>query len=88
MIVQVAGGNGVFDGDLRVVAEVDARARHETTVQGVELVWVLVRPQGKPRHAPDHHEGILKCVGDIATAEPVFVASQRRDLRLALSQRV
>lgn len=46
VLIQGCRGERVNDPDVRVVADLDARGGHQLGVQGVELIWIGVCPEG------------------------------------------
>ena len=68
----------MLDDDLRVVANLYGCAGQELCIEGVELVWVRIRPQGHPLYAPYHPECVLKSIDNIITAEaiPLFAEAE------------
>jgi len=68
----------VLNYDLCVVTNGDSRARHQLRVQGVELVWVRIRPEGHTGYTPYHPECVLEGVYHINAVKAICPLVERQ----------
>ena len=69
MYIQCGGGNSVDDFEDSGVSDELGGGGEELGVEGIELVWIRVCPEGQTVNAPDNLEGCGEGVDDITAGE-------------------
>lgn len=74
VIIQWGGRNGVDQLNHGVIAKIDSRCRKHLGVEGVELIRILIGPEGEPLNSPDHLERPLESIDHVLTAEAIMLS--------------
>jgi len=75
VVVQRGGRQPVDNLQHPRIAQGDARRREQFGIQGVELIWVGMRPERQAVHAPNDLERPLKGLDDVFPREAILLSS-------------
>lgn len=57
-----------------IIAKIDGGGRKHLGVEGVELIRVLIGPEGEPLNSPDHLERPLESIDHVLTTEAIMLS--------------